>query len=72
MYIFQLGIIFWLILNHIYMILRILQPLLVSLVECLLQEVALPFHLPCLHSRLVYSHISLVFGITNLVFCSLS
>ena len=43
-YISQLGIRFWPHLNHIYRTLRVLWPLLVSLVEYLFQEVALPFY----------------------------
>ena len=71
MYISQLGIRFWLNLNHIYMILRVSWPLLVPLVEYLSQEVASPFHLHYLHPRLVYSPISLVFGLASLVLNSL-
>ena len=54
------------------MLLRVLQPMLVSLVEYLFQGVASPFLLHCLHPQVVYSHIFLVFGLTGLVFNSLS
>ena len=48
--------------------LRVLWPPLVPLVEYLFQEVASHFHLHCLHPRLVYNPISLVFGLASLVF----
>ena len=72
LYLFHLGIRFWLLLSHICMILRVSWPLLVPLVEYLYQEVDSPFLLHYLHPQVVYNHISLVFGPASLAFNSLS